>query len=371
MNKQQNVWTVILVLSMVVASTYAQTARKYVGWSTGYHTNWDGKSPTQLNYKPYTHMCWFSGSINAPSLSEGKAFTAACHQNNTKAILCLGGAGAGNSFTSNTTNANRGAFISKSVAAMVAQGFDGIDLDWEDVINATQYTALHKELRDSLNKITPRPLLTVATAGYLSSNTATVKDVFDQVNVMSYWSLIGNMQNEMNTFTSKGFAKEKLGVGYGYDNDGEVDINNPNDIGAKCLFAINGGYGGVMVWEVALACTKCADTTAYYVNKDIANSIHPSFAARMAAKPQISFALVNNGENANLRYIVPAAAFVDMKMFNMRGMLVRDLVHGDMQAGTYTIPIVKNNETAPINPGAYIVKMATPQGNQSGTIILK
>jgi GH18 family chitinase len=361
----------ILAIAVLSSMTYGAAARKYLGWSTGYHTNWDGKSPSQLNYKPYTHLCWFSGSINAPSQSEGQSFTSTCHANNTKAILCLGGAGAGGSFTSNTTNSNRGAFISRSLKSMVAQGFDGIDLDWEDGINNTQYTALHKELRDSMNKMTPRPLLTVATAGYLSGNTATVMGVFDQINVMSYWSLIGNMQNEMNTFTSKGFPKNKLGIGWGFDNDGEVDINNPNDIGAKCLFAINGGYGGGMIWEIALACKKCEDTNIYYVCKTCPSTEVQQFASP-AQQQRTSYATLNSTSNGanQVSFSLASPAVVDLKLFNMQGMVVQSLLHGARDAGTYTVALSKNGARM-VTPGVYVAKLVAPGMSSSGTVLVK
>jgi GH18 family chitinase len=364
--------SLVLILALVFLCSTSFAQRRYVGWSTGYHTTWGGQNVTNTAWKCYTHLCWFSGGINGPSSSEGKAFSAACHANNTKAIVCLGGAGAGGSFTSATTSGNRANYISTVVAMMQADGFDGIDMDWEDGINTSQYTALHNELRAALDKITPRPLLTVATAQYLAGYTTTVHTVFDQINVMSYWALVGGLNPQMQAFTSKGVPKTKLGVGWGYDTDGEVDVNNPNDIGAKCLYCLDNGYGGVMVWEVARACAKCQDTNAYYVNKN-ATSIHPSFLARMYNETHPLFSLVNSNGSGDcfIRYSVPTASFVDMKLFNMKGIMVRNLVQGEQQAGNYTLSLGRSNSAIPINSGAYVVKMATPDGSQSGTVIVK
>jgi hypothetical protein len=362
----------VLVLALVLFCSTAFAQRKYVGWSTGYHTTWGGQNVTSTAWKCYTHLCWFNGSINGPSATEGKAFSAACHANNCKAIVCIGGAGCGGSFTSSTTSGNRAGYISSIVNMMQTQGFDGIDMDWEDGINQSQYTALHNELRAALDKITPRPMLTVATAQYLSSYTITVHTVFDQINVMSYWALVGALDPQFNAFTSKGVPKTKLGVGWGYDTDGEVDVNNPNDIGAKCLYAINNGYGGVMVWEVARACAKCQDTNAYYVDKSI-TSVHPSFVAHTFNRTQPLFSLVNNAGSGEcfVRYSVPTSSFVDMKLFNMKGMVVRTLVQGDQPAGSYSIPLGRNSSAVPINSGAYIVKMATQDRSEAGTVFVK
>jgi hypothetical protein len=184
----------VLIFALVLLCSTSFAQKKYVGWSTGYHTTWGGQSIANMYFKAYTHICWFDGGIHGPSTtSEGLDFTSTCHKNNTKAIVCIGGAGAGGDFTNATTNVNRAAYISSLVTMMQAQGFDGIDMDWEDGINTAQYTALHTELRAALDKITPRPLLTVATAQYLSSYTAPLYQLFDQMNVMSYWVLVGGV----------------------------------------------------------------------------------------------------------------------------------------------------------------------------------
>jgi hypothetical protein len=123
----------VFVLAVLCATSFAQ--RKYVGWSTGYHTTWGGQNIANMYFKAYTHICWFDGGIHGPSTaSEGLAFTSTCHNNNTKAIVCIGGAGGGPDFKNATTGANRAAYIASLVSMMQTQGFDGIDMDWEDSI---------------------------------------------------------------------------------------------------------------------------------------------------------------------------------------------------------------------------------------------
>ena len=361
-----------LALVLLCSTSFAQ--RKYVGWSTGYHTTWGGQSIANMYFKAYTHICWFDGGIHGPSTtSEGLDFTSTCHNNNTKAIVCIGGAGAGGDFTNATTNANRAAYISSLVAMMQAQGFDGIDMDWEDSINAAQYTALHTELRAALDKITPRPLLTVATAQYLSGYTAPLHQLFDQMNVMSYWVLVGGVAAQMNSFTSQGVPKSKLGVGWGYDTDGELDVNNPGDIGAKCLYSINNGYGGVMIWEIARACAKCQDTNAFYVNKITASNL--PMITMAPREQQASFSIINNGPAGahQIRFSVPAAQAITLQLFNLNGALVRSLTHREYEPGTYIIPLAAANNAGRglIRSGIYVVKMATPAGSTSGTVVVR
>jgi chitinase len=366
----------LLVFVFLCSTAFAQ--RKYVGWSTGYRTTWGGPAFNSIQFRCYTHVCYFTGSINGPLAAEGKNFSTACHNNKSKAILCIGGWGTMRSFESSCANAtSRAAFITRIVNSMTAGGFDGLDIDWEDEgggIKAT-YTDLMKELRTALNAITPRPLLTVATAAYQSSSCPPIAAYVDQMNLMSYWALVGGMASQMNSFTSKGIPKTILGVGYGYDTDNEVDVDNPNDIGAKCLFAINNGYGGIMIWEIGRACAKCNDTTAYYVNKN-ATSTLPFSQMANNGKQETVFYVVNSARTGvrEIRYSVPSSAgsqFIDLGLFDMRGSLVRSLVRGTRTPGMHNVPLAGGNAGFSISPGVYVVKMATPVGSQTGTLIMK
>jgi hypothetical protein len=190
---------------------------------------------------------------------------------------------------------------------------------------------------------------------------------------MSYWTDVNGMANQLNSFTSKGVPKSKLGVGYGYDVDGETDVNNPNDVGAKCLYAINNSYGGVMVWEIARACAKCNDTTAYYVNKNATSAL--PMLANMPRGQQLGFSVLNNGTSGacEIRYSVPLAEVVNVELFNMAGSLVKNLASGVHEAGkTYSIPLSRSNAgNGMVSPGMYVVKMATPQNSTSGMVVVK
>jgi hypothetical protein len=369
----------VFLLVFVFLCSTAFSQRQYVGWSTGYRTTWGGPAFNSIQFRCYTHVCYFSGSINAPSATEGKNFSTACHNNKSKAILCIGGWGAAGSFENNSnTAAKRATFITNMVNGMKNGGFDGLDIDWEEEGGgiSNNYTLLIQELRTALNAITPRPLLTIATASNQIASCVAVKAYIDQANAMSYWSLVGGMTSYMNGFTSRGVPKTLLGVGYGYDVDKEVDVDNPNDVGAKCLFAINNGFGGVMVWEISRACAKCNDTTAYYVNKN-ATSALPFSQMAYGGKQETVFYVVNSTRTGvrEIRYSVPSAAgnsqFIDLGLFDMRGSLVKSLVHGTRAPGMYNVPLAGGNAGFYISPGVYVVKMATPVGSQTGALIVK
>ena len=108
---------------------------------------------------------------------------------------------------------------------MKEYGFDGVDMDWEELQGKNaEYVALHKELRAELDKITPRPLLTAAVANWMfNRTTAQIHPYMDQLNNMSYWTRavkngavdVTDIAKDMQGLVDKGLPKAKLGVGIG------------------------------------------------------------------------------------------------------------------------------------------------------------
>lgn len=382
----------ILVLAFVLLCSTAFAQRKYVGWSAGYLPNYANFPISKINWKCYTHVFWFSINANSSGVVSGldattaKNFTSACHQNNAKAIICIGGAGAANKFETATANSTiLNTFVNSMVSFMQSNGFDGIDIDWEDdgnSITASRYLALFQGLNTALLKITPKPLLTAAVADYYSTQSAPVYPYVDQMNIMSYYDLVGSSPQEVAAFTNKGVPKSKLGIGYGYDTDNEVDgpneagngpNGNPADINAKCLYSINNGCGGIMIWEIDRAPALCDSVTAYYVNKNT-TPVQPMPLNAMHRWQRVMFAIVNNGSTgvSEIRYSVPSAEAVSLELFNMKGALVQNLANGLREPGiTYTIALGKNISGISIKPGAYVVKMAAPGITETGSMVVK
>ncbi len=346
---------------------FAGAQAKYAGWSTGYHTTWGGQSTQNTFFKAYTHVMYFTGSINPPSASTGKSFSDAVHTGKSKAILCIGGWGAAGSFESNSnTTEKRAAFVKKIMDGVKAGGFDGVDIDWEEEGGgiSNNYTLLLNELRVECDKLTPKPLLTIATADNQVASAVAVKDKVDQMNAMSYWTLANGIAGYMKKFTDKGVSKAVLGVGYGYDNDGEVDIDNPTDIEAKIKFAIDNQFGGIMIWEIAHACAQCNEVTAKYVNKDIASALRPGMAQRLAFRRANTLSVAVNPVTGarEVRYSVAAgagnAATIDLGLYDMGGALVKNLAKGATAAGSYSLPL----GVGAASRGAYVVRMVGPEG---------
>jgi GH18 family chitinase len=382
----------ILVLVFVVMCSTAFAQRKYVGWSAGYLPNYANFSVSKINWKCYTHVFWFSinpnssGVVGGLSATTAKSFTTACHQNNAKAIICVGGAGAANGFETATANSTiLNTFVNSMVSFMQSNGFDGIDIDWEDDGNgmtASRYLALFRGLNTALLKITPKPLLTAAVADYYSTVSAPVYPYVDQMNIMSYYDLVSSSPQEVAAFTNKGVPKSKLGIGYGYDTDKEVDgpneagngpNGNPTDINAKCLYSINNGCGGIMIWEIDRAPAVCDSVTAYYVNKNT-TPVQPVLLSALHHGQRVTFAVVNNGVTgaSEIRYSVPSAENVNLALFNMKGALVQNLASGAREPGiSYSIVLGNNISGISVKPGAYVVKLATPESTEAGMMVVK
>jgi hypothetical protein len=377
-----------LLAASVAAVPAAFAQNKYVGWSTGYLPNYANYPITKINWKIYTHLAWFSingdgnGNLSGLGATQAKAFTSLAHQNNTKALICVGGGGAGGQFQSATSTSALPKFIANLVKFMQDNQFDGIDIDWEDGIIQSQYANLFKGLAAEFDKITPRPILTVATFMGLANNTAPVAQYIDQVNLMSYYATMTGgdvpIPQQMKAFTDKGVPKTKLGIGYGYDTDGEVDgpnemgngpDGNPKDIAAKCQYSIDQGFGGVMIWEIDRAPRACDSVTALFVNKNAVALAKPRYAG--FRDQGITLRITAEGGVQAIRYAVPEAGMVALGLYDMQGALVRSLDGGTQVAGEHSIRLDRGNAGVSVRPGAYVVKLSTPAGSRSGEVVLR
>ncbi len=287
-----------LIFTLWVATmgslTSAQVVPQMVGWSTGYYAGWvqaKGKlPPSAIQWKGFTHMCHFSitpyadGTINTGAMGLKdqyfKDFVAEAHKAKVKAIISVGGAGTGVQFQSATANATiRAKFIDGLLSFMKKYGYDGIDMDWEELGGKdSQYVALHKEMRQAMDKLTPRPIFTSAIASYVAKACGSVHPYMDQMNNMCYWTKAADLTNDFKALVDAGVPKEKMGVGMGWDYseapNPEIDCD-PVATKAKIMYALNNGYGGVMVWGIEMDGERnggkwpITDTLSHYVPLDV------------------------------------------------------------------------------------------------------
>jgi hypothetical protein len=294
------------------------------------------------------------------------------HNKGRKILICVGGAGTGDSFVVASNNTNRANFITNIVNFMKKYNYDGVDMDWEELRGANaSYVTLHKELRAELEKITPRPLLTVAMADYLASVCGQIYTYVDQMNAMSYWTNAGGMNGFMSPLLSAGIPKKILGVGMGLDPaDNEIDQDS-SSCRAKCQYALNNGYGGVMTWDISGAANKllCYQAIAKYV--PLASTPVLVCLRPYSGQQQNPLIRICKGQSGMLEivYTVPQSSnnsgvFADVSIFDVRGALVQAVRHGNTVSGTYRMPLLGNERsTLSSSSGAYIIKLSTEKGN--------
>jgi chitinase len=238
-------------------------------WSTGYFPGWQQAvmPATNIDFAALTHIIHFAvvpradGTLdtNACNLTSANSMglVSSAHAADRKALICVGGANSQMGFQGATSPANLPGFISHLTNFMAAQGYDGIDLDWEPLTaaDAPQYRRLVHGLRAALSQFAQPKLLTAAVGAFSpygdppGSEYVLFGDLqteFDQINLMAYdlagaydgwvtWfnaplsdggfrfpstgALLPSLDAAVNSFLSHGVPAGKLGLGipfYGY-----------------------------------------------------------------------------------------------------------------------------------------------------------
>jgi chitinase len=225
-------------------------------WVMGYFSNWDDAdnggfySVSSIDWDGLTHVAaafyvpdgkggWQSGFFE-PKLAD--PLIKAAHDHGRKAIASIGGSNSASGFEGSMASANVNVFLS-NLQALLAEGYDGIDIDWEGGDPATDQP-LETSLVSSLRTTNPGMILTF-TAGYENENSlddlsfyGSIASQVDRINLMTYgmsgaWSgweswhsapLHWNMNTSTPTgidasvqhYLAAGVPANKLGVGAGF-----------------------------------------------------------------------------------------------------------------------------------------------------------
>ena len=260
---------------------------------------------TQLNYA--FGLPTATGGMDAP-LSTLKNLAITGHQQGVEVWLSIGGAGYGDVFPAMAANANyRASFVQQVLTFAQQSCIDGIDIDWESwsgsasgTVNSQEsasLTTLLRELRAALSPFNIKLSADVYPSDWNGRHyEAAIITSLDQLNVMAYdftgsWSAEGNhssygdSRNALNYWASKlsavpGYSPSKLMLGvpfYGKDfaagaasitfkeilarypgaaedadsQYGKIYYNAKPLLRQKVALVQNGGWGGIMIWELS------------------------------------------------------------------------------------------------------------------------
>ncbi|MDA3873145.1 MAG: glycoside hydrolase family 18 protein [Kiritimatiellae bacterium] len=234
-------------------------------WVSGYYPGWVQETvpPADLPWDAITHLFHFSGTVHPDgsvslddfnlSPAHIKATIDAAHDSGKKVLLVLGGANTAKGFRGATREANCQQFIATIVALVAKYGYDGVDLDWEPMLQKDNapFERFVPLLRDALKQNNPQALLTAATGpDPLGNKTigevfAGLQENFDQINLMTYvlagpwpgWFSwhgsplynggvhfeggreLPSIQTNAANFLAAGVKPEKLGIGLAFHGD--------------------------------------------------------------------------------------------------------------------------------------------------------
>lgn len=166
----------------------------------GYYPHWATQpTPQQIKFEYFTHLIHAFVAVDEQGRPEprstvpGKSLTEAAHAAGVKVLLGLGGGSNGNNFAAMVRDeAKSQRFIREIVALAGANGYDGLDIDWEfpavgDEAALVRFvTDLHRELKAA----NPQSLLAIALpkGNYYGQwfRVSELKDKLDFVQIMTY-----------------------------------------------------------------------------------------------------------------------------------------------------------------------------------------
>ncbi len=183
----------LLLLGLIAPEARGQ------GWVTAYYPGWrQGRlAADQIDYDAVTHVAHFAvvpradgtldARVNRLTPANIASAVRAAHEAGKKILFTVGGQNSRAGFEGAMSSKNRDVFIAGLLRFLRENRYDGIDIDMEDIVpaDAKAYSAFIKELRDRLDAVTPRPLLTAAVR-WEPGLFAQLSGRFDQINVMTY-----------------------------------------------------------------------------------------------------------------------------------------------------------------------------------------
>ncbi|HEX4047739.1 MAG TPA: glycoside hydrolase family 18 protein [Elusimicrobiota bacterium] len=186
-------------LALFLLAPLAVTAGAEGIWVTGYYTGWrQGRlKPREIDFGAVTQLVHFGvvpradgtldAAVNMMTPDNVASAVKAAHEAGVRILFTVGGQGSRERFEGAISDAHRDAFVAALVKFMRDNGYDGIDVDMEDLPDrdARAYARFIKQLRSALDEFSPRPMLTGA-ALWQPELFASLADEFDRIDLMTY-----------------------------------------------------------------------------------------------------------------------------------------------------------------------------------------
>lgn len=268
-----NAWTNVGdVRTFVVTADPKPAPAKPAPWVMGYYVGYLKNSlPLEsVDWSAMTHVAvgavepradgtldttFYQDARSGPAWA--KSVVDAAHKNGRKAILMIGGAESRDAFASAASDSRRAVFVDNIMATVDSLGFDGVDVDWEPMVQADgpDVLALGHELkkrRPSLQLSIPIGLVNVnLPQRTVFPFSAELAKVYDQLNIMSYgmnggwqdwrsWhnsALYGesssspmSVDSSVRAFLAAGVPAKQLGVGIGFFGSCMSGVTGPRQL---------------------------------------------------------------------------------------------------------------------------------------------
>lgn len=199
--------------------------------------------------------------------------------------LCFGGWGRSGGFAEMTGDAEkRKAFIEALVQWCVANGFDGVDYDWEFPANREEHVAYSALLRETAEALRLHGLWVTVALGHTQALDQSAYDAVDGIHLMTYDMGVRHATEQdaassLRRLIRSGAPRDKIVLGvpfYGRmmadrdaamaykdilerfspapdeDEAGGFYFNNMETLRRKTRFAIAEGLAGIMIWELSM-----------------------------------------------------------------------------------------------------------------------
>ena len=307
---------VLLSIVLCLLANSGRVAAQTKPWIDGYYTGYGtGTLPTnQVDYTAVTMVIDFaldvssSGSVSGTGNGVNSIATSsvsAAHAAGVKVIVSVGGAGSGNAFNSAVT-LNAAGLVLNIVNYVKEYGYDGVDIDWEQIGGSLTYVTLITALRVAL----PPPYIITTTAVDGDQKTvALVAPLLDQVNMMTYdvagnWSGWVSWYNGslyeygkaatngseasscvdvwVNHFIQAGIPASKIGIGSEFGGAVWSGVTGPNQapggsVSYDVPYTTIKGYGGTYSWDTQAEASSMLSSRGWATYDDSAD-----VAAKMA-----------------------------------------------------------------------------------------